>query len=233
MEPFAMLDEQALSSVALKTDPYEHVIIPNAIKPEFKEKILADAPKITEAGSFLLDTLRFGPSFKALADDLLSERFRWHVEQKFKLPLGHLPAVLTVRGYTSGMRDGYVHTDTKHKVITVLLYLNPEWPYPGGRLRVLRSNNIDDCAAEIAPLFGTMLIFRRSDHSWHGHLPHEGPRLSLQLNWADSASWVRRENWRHRLSAAMKVSAPALQRLSCWIAGARRKLRGEQLEIRP
>src|SRR5579875_1756039 len=107
MEPFAMLDEQALSSVALKTDPYEHVIIPNAIKPEFKEKILADAPKITEAGSFLLDTLRFGPSFKALADVLLSECLRWHDEQKFNYPVGHPPAVLTVRDSSSNLRDGY------------------------------------------------------------------------------------------------------------------------------
>ena len=102
-------------------------------------------------------------------------------------------------------KDGQIHTDSKDKVLTGLLYLNPEWNEPGGRLRLLRDGrNLDNYAFEVAPMAGTMLIFRRSDKSWHGHLPSEGQRLSLQFNWVASANYARRELARHRLSGWVK-----------------------------
>ena len=69
-------------------------------------------------------------------------------------------------------KDGSIHTDSKTKIITVLLYLNEAWDAAGGRLRLLRSGtDLENYVAELPPSNGTLLIFRRSDNSWHGHKP--------------------------------------------------------------
>ena len=52
-----------------------------------------------------------------------------------------------------------------------------------------------------------MLIFRVCDRSWHGFLPQKGARTSLQLCWVDWEWYVRKEYWRHSLSAMMKSNA--------------------------
>ena len=40
--------------------------------------------------------------------------------------------------------------------------------------------------------------------SWHGFLPQKGPRMSLQLGYVDSEAHVRKEYFRHGLSALVK-----------------------------
>ena len=93
----------------------------------------------------------------------------------------------------------------KDKIITVLLYLNESWGGEGGRLRLLRnSDNLDDYAVEIPPDAGTMLAFRCTPESWHGHKPFEGDRRVIQLNWVTSNYYVWREQARHKLSAWSK-----------------------------
>ena len=174
------------------------------IAPERASTLLADAPKISASGSISLEGLTYGRVFKALIDDLESPLFQRIVERKFALDLTEFSTTVSVRGHLRRAADGYVHTDLEDKIITVLLYLNAGWRSAGGVLRVLRSRNIEDTLLEIPPEFGNMLIFRRSDCSWHGHLPYEGPRLSLQFNWVRSPRRVRKL-WRHRLNF-LKVS---------------------------
>jgi hypothetical protein len=116
--------------------------------------------------------LTYGPKFKELVDDLNGAEFRAAVESKFSLDLKSRPTMITVRRHCSSEKDGKIHTDSKSKIISVLLYMNPKWEQLGGRLRLLRSgNNLDDVVAEIQPIAGTLLAFRRSDNSWHGHKP--------------------------------------------------------------
>ena len=119
-------------------------------------------------------------------------------------------------GNTTGhYNEGYAHPDSKHKIITVLLGFSREWPYERGRLRVLRSADREDYAFEFAPEFGRMIMFRVCDHSWHGFLPQKGQRMSLQLCYVDSESYVRREYFRHSVSAFAK-SVPLLRKLIEW-----------------
>jgi SM-20-related protein len=113
-----------------------------------------------------------------------------------------------VRGKSDG-KDGRIHTDSESKIITLLLYLNPVWNLAEGRLRLLRGpTDIEDYVREVTPLAGTMLAFRRSDRSFHGHRPHLGERRMLQLNWVTESAVVRRELNRHRWSARLKALNP-------------------------
>jgi SM-20-related protein len=207
----AVLDERAIIAASVRPEPYQHLLVDGAIKNDCEESVLADAPVITAAGSFAPASINYGPWFAKLIGDLLGARFRQIIEGKLGLDLRAYPAMLTVRGYCARARDGegYIHTDSKHKIVTVLLYLNRDWRHEGGNLRILRSKDLDDCALEIAPEFGRMLVFRRCDHSWHVRMPYEGPRLSLQMNWVDSRAYARREYLRHRLSGLAKSFSPA------------------------
>ena len=72
-------------------------------------------------------------------------------------------------------------------------------------LRLLRSaDNLDDMILEVPPSEGTLLAFKRSDNSWHGHKPFNGERRVIQFNWVTSEDVVRREQARHRFSATLK-----------------------------
>ncbi|MBV8661872.1 MAG: 2OG-Fe(II) oxygenase, partial [Hyphomicrobiales bacterium] len=102
-------------------------------------------------------------------------------------------------------KDGSIHTDSTTKIITVLLYMNERWQEDGGRLRLLRGpDNLEDYVAEVPPYGGTLLVFRRSDNSWHGHKPFSGQRRAIQLNWVTSQEVVDSEQRRHQFSTKLK-----------------------------
>jgi len=199
-----MLDLEKLRSAALKTDPFEYVVVSNFIRPEWEDRLIAAYPHIEKGGSFPLSTVKFGNDFSRFIDALNGTEFRRGVEEKFAISLDGCPTMFTVRGRCR-RGDGKIHTDTESKIITVLLYMNPRWADQGGRLRLLKSgNNIDDVAAEVPPEVGTLLIFKRCDHSYHGHLPFEGERKVIQMNWVTEQRFVDREARRHRWSALVK-----------------------------
>ena len=75
-------------------------------------------------------------------------------------------------------------------------------------LRILRSPTLDDAAEEVPPTGGTLLVFRRSERSWHGHQPFEGQRRAIQMNWVTDAGVVAYEQRRHRVSAFFKRLNP-------------------------
>lgn len=214
--PFRMLDAEAIAAAELRRDPYDFAFVEQAIGTKHKDEVLADAPRIPDRGSYGLPDLDYGPRFGAVVEDLLSEHFRHLVEQKFDMDLSDFPPVIVMMGNTTGhYNEGYAHPDSKHKVVTVLLGFSRAWPYERGRLRVLRSADRNDYAFEFAPEFGRMLMFRVCGHSWHGFLPQRGQRMSLQLCYADSEWYVRREYWRHSVSAFAK-SVPGLRKIIEW-----------------
>src|SRR5579872_553419 len=214
--PFLMLDEEEIAVAKLRHEPYEFAFVEHAIDPRYKDEVLGDAPPIPDRGSYGLPDLRYGPKFGAVIEDLLSRRFRRLVEQKFDMDLSACPPCIVMMGNTTGhYNEGYAHPDSKHKIVTVLVGFSREWPYERGRLRVLRSADRNDYAFEFAPEFGRMLMFRVCDHSWHGFLPQKGQRMSLQLCYVDSEWYVRREYWRHSISAYAK-SVPMLRKAIDW-----------------
>jgi hypothetical protein len=129
------------------------------------------------------------------------------MEEKFAIDLTGRPTLITVRARTRA-NDGQIHTDTGTKLITALIYFNRNWEADGGRLRILRRQKLDDYAEEVSPFAGTLLAFRRSEKSWHGHEPFEGPRRAIQLNWVVDQRTVDRELARLRVSAFFKKLNP-------------------------
>ena len=203
--PFNVLNEAAIAAAELRRDPYDYAFIENAVDEQQKAAVLADVPPIAWRGSYALPDLKYGPKFGAVIEDLLSDRFRHLVEQKFDIDLSNRPPCIVMMGATTGAyNEGYAHPDSRHKIITVIVGFTAEWPYERGKLRVLRSSDREDYAFEFSPVLGNILMFRVGDNSWHGFLPQKAQRLSLQLCYVDSEQYVRKEYFRHSVSAFAK-----------------------------
>jgi SM-20-related protein len=194
------LDLAALRRTPLIVDPFPHVVVPGFIHEAARPGLSADFPAIAAPGSFAVGDLRVGSIFRRFVSELEGAEMRQAIAEKFAIDLRGRPTMVTVRG-AARAADGRVHTDTPTKLITVLIYMNESWESPGGRLRLLRSaDNLDDVVTEVPPAAGTLLAFRVTPHSWHGHMPVTGPRRVVQLNWVTSETVVRRERRRHGLS---------------------------------
>jgi SM-20-related protein len=197
------LDLSLLAKARLVTEPYEYVIVPQFVKPSALSAIAPAYPKIEQGGSFPLNSLKFGETFDRFCQELQGEELRTAFEEKFDMDLTDRPTTLTVRGRCR-MKDGKVHTDSRSKLVTVLVYLNDTWDAGGGRLRLLRSDDINDVIEEAPPELGTMIAFINRENAWHGHLPFDGERRVLQLNWVVSDAAVKRSERRHGWSAWIK-----------------------------
>lgn len=203
-----LLNMDALSAARLHSDPFEYLLVPELLRPDALAKINEDFPEVPGPGSYPPVRLDIRGAFAELLRELDGAAFQRLMSEKFNLDLSIYPTMFTVRGHCRAS-DGKIHCDSETKIITVLLYLNPEWQASGGRLRLLRGpDDLNDVAAEVPPNGGSMLAFRRSDHSWHGHEPFVGQRRAIQMNWVLNAGVVMREEWRHRLSAVAKKLIP-------------------------
>jgi SM-20-related protein len=204
----SLLDLDRLRAAPLSRDPFDFVIVENFVRPQYLAAAVADFPPLGKHGSFPLNGQRYGAAFARLAAELQNSDLRRAIEDKFALDLSGRPTMITLRGYSDG-KDGGIHTDSATKLITLLLYMNPSWEKEAGRLRLLRrADDLEDFVAEVAPVAGTMVAFRRSANSFHGHRAHIGERRSIQLNWVTDAGVVRRELARHRWSARLKSLNP-------------------------
>jgi hypothetical protein len=198
------IDLAAFEAATVAREPFAYAMVPRFVKREAMAAINADYPLVTHPGSFPLPTLTYGPAFAAFMEAIQGPEFTRAVERKLGVDLKGRPTMVTARG-VSAARDGQIHTDSRTKLITVLIYMNNSWEAKTGRLRLLRSrDNLEDVIAEVPPDEGTMLIFKNEPHAWHGFHAFEGPRRVIQLNWVTDMSVVRREQFRHRVSAFFK-----------------------------
>ena len=208
MPAMGLIDLTRLRASPLRRDPFDFVVVEDFLDRENLPALVAAFPAIAGHGSYPLSTLACPPLFARLARELEGEAMRAAIEDKFALDLAGRPTMITLRGYSDG-KDGGIHTDSASKLITVLLYMNSEWEEAAGRLRILRGpRDLADFTAEIPPLAGMMVAFRRGDASFHGHQAHVGKRQSIQLNWVTDAAIVRRELGRHVWSARFKALNP-------------------------
>ena len=180
-----MINLPALEQATLSTDPFPFAVVPDFLSPDALVAANADYPAITSAANHALDDLSYGPAFARLISELQSPEFARTLGARFAMGLDGLPTTITVRRFCE-RTDGNIHTDHKSKVITVLVYFNESWTHSEGQLRLLRSrHSLEDHVVEVPPIGGTLLAFKRTPHSWHGHSRFVGERRMLQLNYLD------------------------------------------------
>jgi SM-20-related protein len=200
----SIIDLAAVEKTNVTSDPFPYLVISNFLHAESEKQILKDFPRIEFPGSVPVSDVQFGSSFQRLLEELQGDPLRAVIEKKLDVDLTNRPTLITLRGRTRA-KDGQIHADTKSKIVTLLLYLNPVWTDEGGRLRILRSNqDLENYVQEIPPTYGTCLIFKVTDNCWHGHKPFEGERRSIQLNYLTSQKVLQHHLSKHHLSARLK-----------------------------
>jgi hypothetical protein len=201
------LNWTVIETAPLRRDPFDHILVSGALLADCAALIPAEYPAIRSPGSFSLEDAEPGPVLTALVDDLLSDRLRTALAGIFGLDLQGHPALVTLRGQCSS-RDGQIHTDSRSKLFSLLLYLNEDWPRREAQLRLLRGgSDLSDYAVEVSPTMGSLVAFTRTENSWHGHSTFVGQRRVLQLNYLQSARASFIGSLRHRLSALAKHPA--------------------------
>jgi SM-20-related protein len=206
-------DYAALEAARVSDDPFAHLVVPHFVRPDDLGALVASLPDLSSGGSFPPEALRLPPLARGLVAELEGPVLRQAIARKFALDLDDAPTMLTLRGRTRA-KDGRIHCDSVAKRVTVLLYLNPaseSWARREGCLRLLRGpDDVEDYAAEVAPVDGTLLVFPNGPTTWHGHRQYVGRRYTIQLNYMENGAKARSELLRHRLSAlAKRLSAAA------------------------
>jgi hypothetical protein len=207
-----LCDYAALDAAEVSADPFDHLLVTDFVPPAALEAVYADMPRSGRGGSFPPEALALGPAAKMLMREMQGPRLRNAIATKFALDLADAPTMLTVR-VACREKDGQIHTDSLAKLVTVLLYLNPdreEFARQDGCLRLLRQpDDLEDYAVEVPPTRGTLLVFPNGPATWHGHRSYAGPRYALQLNYMANDGKARSELRRHKLSAFLKSIVPA------------------------
>lgn len=181
-----LLDFDMVENTPVATDPFNFMVAKNVIPQAMLSQVNEDYPQIDIPANFKPENLSYGPRFAQVLEELDSPEFERLIARKFDMDLSQTTKSVTVRKL-SEPSDGNIHTDHWSKVITVLLYFNPEWHQEGGRLRMLRGkHDIEDYAAEVVPEGGTLLAFKRSNKSFHGYKRFDGERRMVQVNWVRS-----------------------------------------------
>jgi len=195
--------------------PFSFMVAHGVLPADRRAELSRDFPDYREAGFFPYDEHDCGPAIRELvtrltdADTARAIGRRLHIDD-----LDAYPTLVTLCR-SLNRRHGTIHTDSKSKIATVLLYLNESWPdSSAGCLRFLRSvDDIDDLAtSEIKPLYGEFAAFRRAENSFHGHLPFEGERRVIQVAWLVDEEAKLRKTRRGRGSRLLKKLAGGLDR---------------------
>jgi len=200
----SVLNLDALNAASVKAEPYPYFAVERSISAEAVTDIIRDFPKINDGGSYNLDDVTIGPQFQQLLDSIDSKEFRKILCEKVDVDVMDLPMLMTLRGH-SRKKDGRIHSDSKSKVLTILIYLNESWPASTGKLRILRDkNDMENFVEEIDPGPGNLLAFKVTDNGWHGYPSFEGKRQSIQINFLTSEGAASKHKFFHNLSARFK-----------------------------
>jgi SM-20-related protein len=200
----ALLDLEAFRQATLATEPFSYIVVPGFLQPLTAGALRQEFPDIQYPGLLPVEATTPSPQFAALIRELTGPAVAAAFSEKFGVDLTGRPTMVTLRGRAQE-KDGRIHTDSEAKLVTALLYFNDQWESQGGRLRLLRGpNDLSDMIAEVPPDLGTLVAFKRSDKSFHGHEPFVGVRRYVMINWMSSGLAAQRELMRHKLSAQAK-----------------------------
>lgn len=195
------------ADTVVRTDPFCFLVAREQLPERAAADLERDFPKYAGAGFFPYEEKDCGPSVNRLVADLIDPAVATAVGKRLGIDnLGQYPTLVTLCRALN-KRHGTIHTDSRSKVATALLYLNRSWPDTSdGCLRFLgKVDDVDSLVApELKPLYGNFAVFKRSDNSFHGHLPFEGERRVIQVAWLTSEDEKLRKTQRGKLSRLFK-----------------------------
>jgi hypothetical protein len=198
----ALIDLNSIKSAPVNESFFPFFSVLNCITEEGKA-LPQNFPDLNKGGSYPSDMPGLSPVMENLIAEIESKEMQEALSEKFGINLDDVEVVTTIRGY-SRLKDGQIHTDSKTKVLTLLLYLNESWEEDTGLLRMLKNNHdLEDFIEEIPATLGSLVVFKVTENCWHGFHPFEGKRLSLQMNYIKKES-VSQHLMRHRLSSFIK-----------------------------
>ena len=209
MTAAVLLDPARLDrpDTTVQHDPFPFMVAHGQLPNEARGDLDRDFPRYASAGFFPYDPIDCGASINTLIADMTAPAFASAVGKRLGIDdLGKYPTLVTLCRLLN-KRHGTIHTDSKSKIATALIYLNPQWPDSSdGCLRFLqRIDDIDSVIApELTPLYGEFAVFKRCDNSFHGHLPYEGERRVIQVAWLTSEEEKLRKTKRGKFSRAFK-----------------------------
>lgn len=212
-----LLDPQALdrSDTLVCSEPFAFLIARGQLPDAARADLAADFPRYPSAGFFPHERADCGPSINALIGELTAPELADRIGSRLGIDgLGRLPTLVTLCR-SLNRRHGTIHTDSRSKVATALLYLNESWPgTSAGCLRFLRrADSIEDqVCEEVRPLYGNLVVFRRAENSFHGHLPYAGERRVIQVAWLTSEEEKLRKTRRGTFSRWFKKLFGAIDR---------------------
>ena len=202
MSSVLKLDE--LKNATVSSSPYPYFVVENSIVESEVQAVIKDFPKIEQGGSYNIEDVEIKPHFAQLLASVDTPEFRQILTEKFEVDVMKHPMMITLRGF-SRQKDGRIHSDSKSKLITILIYLNESWDAPTGRLRILNDDkNIHNYVTEINAGPGSLVAFKVTDNGWHGYIPYEGQRQSIQINFLTSEKANAKHKFFHGLSAKLK-----------------------------
>ena len=207
--PRSLFDPARLghADTVVRSEPFHFLVAREQLPADAANDLTRDFPKYAGAGFFPYEEKDCGPSVNRLIGDLTNPAVADAVGRRLGIDnLGQFPTLVTLCR-SLNKRHGTIHTDSKSKVATALLYLNESWPDTSdGCFRLLgRDDDIEDLVApEIKPLYGNLVVFKRADNSFHGHLPYEGERHVIQVAWLTSMEEKLRKTQRGKLSRLFK-----------------------------
>ena len=207
----SLLNPDGLASALVRSEPFSFLLAQDMLSPAAAPALAADFPRYRGAGFFPHADADCGPAVNALVAEVTAPAFADAIGARLGIErLSQHPTLVTLCRALN-RRHGTIHTDSRSKVATALVYLSPSWPeISAGCLRFLaRPDDIESVLVpELQPLYGRLAAFKRADNSFHGHLPFEGERPVIQIAWLVDAAARDRKTRRGRFSRALK-----------WLAG--------------
>jgi len=183
---FFNLQNTDASNAAIYHEPFPFMVAHGVLNSNQQELLAQDFPAYTEAGYFPYYPEECGPAISALIDEVTSPAVADQLGAQLGIEnLSKYPVLVTICKHLN-RRHGTIHTDSLSKVATALIYMNDRWDGTSdGCLRFLASSdNIENTLVpEVPPLFGSCVMFKRTECSYHGHLPYEGERRVIQIAW--------------------------------------------------
>ena len=203
LDPAGLEREETL----VRRQPFPFFVAKDMLPQSINAALKRDFPAMKGAGYLPYEPSECGKSVNTLIEHMISPEFADAIGNTLGIEkLSQYPTYISICK-TLNKRHGTIHTDGKAKIATCLLYLNDDWEGTSqGCLRFL--NKIDDIedtvVPEIKPVYGTLAAFKRTDNSFHGHLPFQGERRVIQIAWLVSAADKERKAKRGKLSHGIK-----------------------------